>query len=232
MNKKISKAFLAIVLCLVTILAVPNVEVEAAKPKIKGGNKIIITQGSEHDLYIKLPKGLKRKQVKMSKIKYSNKGVVSIGSGGSYYPQTGLYNIGCDVYKTGKTKVSFTLKVKNKRYNYSITVISGKKYTNPVKSFKIGNREVASRFKKMMYGPSCNLNGKIIKVVPKRHWKLVAIVGYGYDGHDTIHTTFKNNTRIQTPGVEYYAVLCVTLKNTKTGVTQKLRVVGKDSPGG
>jgi len=219
MNKKISKAFLAIVLCLVTILAVPNVEVEAAAPKAKGGKTT--TVGSTYNLEIKLPKGLKQKQVKMSQSTSTNDKVISAPYG-EYNPKTGIYYLAGYASKKGKAKVSFTLKVKNKKYNYSMTITS-KKYANPVKSFKVENKEFASKFKKKATGVSTPIDGKVIKVTPKKGWKVVSIVGRGYAGQTPTWTTIKNNTRLQKSGVSYY-LLYVTLKNTKTGVTQRLTI--------
>ena len=215
MNKKISKAFLAIVLCLVTILAVPNVEVEAAAPKVNGAKTI--STGSNYEFKIQLPKKLKQKQVKMSKSKSSNK-KVAYAPYGEYNPKTGIYSFEGYAPKIGKAKISFDLKVKNKTHKYSMT-ITVKKYTNPVKSLKIGNKELAKAFNKksLTFNPSTD---KVIKVTPKKGWKLVSIVGRRYRGQTPVYTTIKNNTLLQKKDVGLY----VTLKNAKTGVVQKLTI--------
>ena len=215
MNKKISKAFLAIMLCLVTILAVPNVEVEAATPKAKGAKTI--TVGSSYELEIRLPKKLKQKQVKISKSKSSNEATISVPYG-YYNPETGIYTISGEALKTGKAKVSFNLKVKNKTHKYSIT-ITVKKYTNPVKSLKLDKKEFAPKFKKGAVTTSRLQPNKIIKVVPNKGWKLVSIVGR--ISPDTTPVKVNNNGKLNNNGNEYY-LLYITFKNTKTGVTQRL----------
>lgn len=213
MNKKISKALLAIVLCLATILAVPNVDVEAAAPKIKGGKTI--SAGSEYTLKIQLPKKLKRKQVKMSKSKSSNEAIMSIPYG-NYDSKTGVYTVSGSAFKSGKAKISFNLKVKNKTYKYSRT-ITVKKYANPFKSFKLGKKDFASKFKKATYAPYILKGSKTVKIVPKKNWKLVSIIGLTEPGAKP--AIIKNGDKIVS---DYYWHICVTMKNKKTGVTQEV----------
>ena len=205
-------------ICLIAIVSIPNVRAEAATPKAKGEKTIALISGysANYEFEIKLPKKLKEKQVKLSKSRSTNKKVVEAPQG-YYDSKTGVYRISGTALKAGRAKISFSLKVKSKTYKYSMT-ITVKKYTNPFKSFKLGNKEFASKFNKKTYVPYILKGSKTVKIVPKKDWKLVSIRGLTRPGAKPV--IIKNGAKISVK--DDYWHICVMMKNKKTGVAQEV----------
>ena len=214
MSKTIKKVLMVLMAIMLAIPVLTITEVEAATPKAKGVK--IISAGSSYELEIKLPKKLKQKQVKMSKSKSSNEKVISVPVG-YYNSKTGIYSISGYSLKSGKAKISFNLKVKNKTYKYSMT-ITAKKYVNPFKSFKLDKKEFAAKFNKKTYVPYILKGSKTVKIVPKKNWKLVSIKGLTGPGAKPV--IIKNGDKISIN--DGYWHICVTMKNQKRGITQEV----------
>lgn len=105
--------------------------------------------------------------------------------------------------KAGKAKITCT--VGGKKKSFTLVV---KKYKNPVKTFKVGGKNYASKFKKARDYYGGHKAGKLT-IKPASGWKLVSIYGDG--------GKVKNGKKIDKFG--FYQV---ELKNKKTGVVEYL----------
>ena len=106
--------------------------------------------------------------MKVSKLKSSNPKVVSVSVTENDDRST---SITCVPEKAGTATISFRVKVSGKTYKYSIpyTVI---KYANPVKTFKIGSVNYASKFKKSGHYIIGKKFSGYLTIVPKKGWVL------------------------------------------------------------
>ena len=86
----------------------------------------------------------------ITKVKSSNKKVVAVTQSGEFKAMFQM-----QFKKAGKAKVTF--KYKGKSYTMNVVVA---KYTNPVKTYKIGSKNYASKFKK---SPFYFAGGKVLK---------------------------------------------------------------------
>ncbi|MDO4400692.1 MAG: hypothetical protein Q4D27_07080 [Coriobacteriia bacterium] len=86
----------------------------------------------------------------ITKVKSSNKKVVAVSQSGEFKAMFQM-----QLKKAGKAKVTF--KYKGKSYTMNVVVA---KYTNPVKTYKIGSTNYASKFKKT---PFYFAGGKVLK---------------------------------------------------------------------
>jgi len=112
--------------------------------------------------------------MKVKNLKCSNPKVVSVSlteaDDRSFY-------ITCNPRKAGTANIQFQVKVQGKTYKYAIpyTVI---KYTNPVKTLKIGSVNYASKFKKSgVYIIGKKFSGKLY-ITPQKGWKLDRLYTY------------------------------------------------------
>ena len=91
-----------------------------------------------------------------------------------------------------------------------------KKYANPVKTFKVGSKNYASKFNKdyisVLYDQE-KLSGKL-EISPNKNWKLKKI----WLSKARTSKVVKNGDKISGYGVR------ATLKNTKTKVTEDIEL--------
>lgn len=101
---------------------------------------------------------------KLTDVKSSNEKVVA-----PLLNDTTLY---LSPMKAGKATVSYKYKGKTRKVKIVV-----KKYVNPIKTLKLGNKNYAKLFKKSIYGRAAYKNyvGKRIKVVPATGWKLKSL---------------------------------------------------------
>lgn len=128
----------------------------------------------------------------------------------------------------GQTVINFTGK-SGKVYTMNLTVV---KYSNPVKKFKIGSKNLASKFKKSNTGwySIKKTQKQKISIKPQKGWEIVDIDYSDYNLKKPVKK-IKNNKRIT---LKYYkstkrfmpasTMIHVKLKNTTTGAITILSV--------
>ncbi|MDO5539204.1 MAG: hypothetical protein Q4F83_03915 [Eubacteriales bacterium] len=189
----------------------------ASKPKMDKVEVCVLSSYKNqptNQVYITFSK-LSSTNVTVKNLKSSNKKVVTVGK-----PSVSSYvkslSIPLTFKKAGSAYISFDLKIGKKTYSYKKKV-SAVKYTNPMKSFKIGKTEFASRYKKYAGPVILNkaLSGKL-KIVPNKNWKIIFMdkmtLGEG-------SSKVKNNTKIV---LKRPSVLTVVLQNKKTGAVSSI----------
>ena len=113
--------------------------------------------------------------------------------------------------KAGKVTISY--KFLGKKHVLKLVF---KKYSNPIKNFRIGKKQLRSVFSK------CNENADVylekysgkIKITPKKGWKLVSKVRAYYE-EQTAFKDIRNGNKVP----KGCCVVCFKLKNTKTKET-------------
>lgn len=117
-------------------------------------------------------------------------------------------------------KATITYKFNGKTYTHKLVV---RKYANPVKTFKIGTKNYATKFKKYSSAQiTAKLAGKKVKVTPAAGWKLKYILVANDKGEKHVKNgyTFKKGDEM----------VDAILKNTKTGVEQAV-LIYRSGPG-
>ena len=211
-------AFLAIVMVVSCFVVFVPQKTYADMDSVKYAKKITISTVSK-ELYFDMSKEVKK--IKKVDITSSKPSVIKIDSSGFLV-----------VKKPGTTKL--TIKVKDKKgktykFKSNVKVV---KYTNAFKSFKIGTKEIKSKFKKYSgtYFESGQLKTGKIKITPNKGWKLKSIKyeAYNYsEDKEPVHISkkIKNKAKINLnrgKGWDYY--LTVKMYNKKTGLTEVYRI--------
>ena len=107
--------------------------------------------------------------------------------------------------KPGKASISYKLKGKQHTAKYVFV-----KYKNPMKSLKIGKKQLAKHFKRdCTWNPQKKLKGKL-KVKAAKGWKLVRITHNGKKVKNGKKITYRPDDD-----------LCLVFKNKKTKVVQR-----------
>ena len=199
---------LGLLMCTGSAYASPRLTT-AKSPQVVVYNPNYMPEGNWQ--FILPPKGIEDFTAEIYDLKSTNEKVI--------YPE--VYDddtILLNVYKPGKATISCTYHGEEYSINYIV-----KKYVNPVKSFKIGKKEYAKKFKKREL---CNLSVKTLKgklkIVPAKNWKIKKInLNYIKSGN-MLTKKVKNGQKIK--GVEVW----VTLKNKKTKAVERLILAGEE----
>ena len=133
---------------------------------------------------------------------------------------------GIGLKSSGKIKITATVHGKKKTKTISVKCL-GKKYTSPVKSFKIGTKQYKSKLKKTWsFGTNLTnaqykkLNGKKLSIKPAKNWKIASIKLHGATSKDKIYeAVIKNNTKLKK--LKYFEIE-VLMKNKKTHAIERL----------
>lgn len=173
-------------------------------------------------------------EMKRTKTSYETESLLSSYSSPSKY-DTYQYNIEFRINKPGKTNLTF--KIGNKSYKSVITV---KKYENPLKTAKMFGKNYASKIKDGYFADittkSTQKNQKFT-FEANTNWKITSVSFKRYDTNDGYYSSdhvqewYYFNTpkkkvscdvgTIEKKGAHYYSVeVCLT--NTKTGGTLKV----------
>lgn len=131
---------------------------------VKYSSRISVTKGD----YYAINMGTKTKNAKTVTVKSSKASVADAFMSGS--------TVMFDAKKAGKATLTITVTAKNgKKKTYKCKVVIYN-YTNPVKSFKVGNTQFASKFKRPNVGELYTGAKKAkVTVTPKAGWKLKKI---------------------------------------------------------
>lgn len=208
-------AIMAIVILATAIGATPAMTAHAASPKIEKNLyfRLYKTYSGSADVPI-----LNATKGKITKLKNSRPSVakVSVTNGKSLLVKP---------KKAGTAKVSFYFA--GKKLSTKITV---RKWENPCKAFKIGNKDYAKDFTKSEQFISARHKKDIaakIKITPKKGWKLLKIERMTSNEPTK---KIKNNTKVKLSikwtGTAIYAYF----KNLKTGVRERVYFGYGDSP--
>lgn len=208
-KRRVVSLVLAIAM-LVSIFGVLPVEAAETVPQFpyKNSTCYLMNPSLPHALLLR---GVsKTSQVK--NLKSSKKGVAAV----SVQQYEDVIAIVLDVRKTGKTKISFTVKYgaglkKSKKFSCTVSV---KAYANPCKMFKLGAKNYASGFRKSIISEGKNPN-KAQKLTIKANsgWKVTDVYGVNKKGKEK---TLKNGKNVNTKS---YVALLADFKNSKTGDT-------------
>lgn len=125
----------------------------------------------------------------------------------------GGYGFGVKVRKAGKAKVTYT--VGGSKRTLSFTV---RKYSNPVKSFKLGLKDYAAKFKKAKSHNIAKRKANLgrVSVKPAKGWKLKRIYS-GYSARNAL--TVKNGSKVGGA-----INLCAVLVHKASGLTETVEV--------
>lgn len=158
------------------------------------------------------------KKGKLTKVKSSNAKVVEVRPwGDDWKDSSGITIVGL---KKGKATITYTYKGKTRKVKVVV-----KKYSNPIKTLKIGKKNYAGKLKKYS---SVNLakwnacNGKKLSVTPAKNWKIVSIKCSYNNGDWSEHYAKKVKNGGKLPKAANGEVLVIVLKNTKNGGHQTI----------
>ena len=206
-------AFLAVVMlasCFVVVGA-PKAYADSAKV-VKYAKTVKISTGSP-EIYFDMSN--KVKKIKKVKVTSSNKSVLKV-----------VDSAFLEVKKAGTS--TLTIKVTDKsghvhKYKSTVKVY---KYKNAFKSFKIGKKQLRTKFKKYTnawfdYG---KLKSGKINITPASGWKLVSIKYEAYIGDKHYKKTIKNKSKINLDKNGDYEIT-VKMKNKKTGLKEEYIVM-------
>ena len=217
MKKNLTKRLSMILVLVMVMCLVPPVEAEAAskKPNFPGGIDFHYYAKDKSLNTEQWVLGKKGTNYKVTGLTSSNKKIVTVSK---IYDQE-YTCIKFKVKKAGKAKVSFKVKVGSKTYSYKCDV-SVSKYSNPVKTLKIGTKNYASKYNKNNYydlGGENKVTGKLT-VKTNKDWEIKFLYIWDYNKNKEIKV--KNNKNITLKENQSLMVSCYNNKTKVwTGIT-------------
>lgn len=120
---------------------------------------------------------------------------------------------------TAKLYISMKINGKTKKFISKIKVV---KYKNPVKSFKVGSKNIASKYKEnTFWSLKAQSSKQKISIKPASGWKIKSITCYTYRANGIPKVKkIKNNSKIS-QNVNH---LTVKMYNKKTKLTESLNL--------
>lgn len=223
MKRTVKNVLVSMMACFMLFFALPMMaEAKTVVPKVPSKTTLVylgnyIVDKSQPIYFSNQSKLAGQKlSIKANSIKSSNSKVVS------RYKYAISYN-DCPyvtISKPGTATVSFKVKTGGKTYNLK-TKVTVVKYTNPVKTLKVGKTNYASKFKKSNgYGLTKKdaKSGKL-QIKTKANWKITKIKII--DANTGAAVSAKNNTVVDLNG----KWLEITFKNTKTKAVESLTLM-------
>ncbi len=210
--KKRVLSLVLVVFTLVSMLAV--LPAEAAEPELPITEGVYFAMTPPVSFSIPIYGLTKKSQVKS--LKSSNKNVASVTV--NKYPGDKDVLFTVEPKKPGNATISIKVEYgkKTKTLKYKVTV---KKYVNVSTSFKIGSKDVASKFQKEMFASTRNPKKKEkISIKPRKGWELRAIRLSTKSGKQT---TIANNKKVN---LKKYSQIYVDFDNVKEGFSSTLVV--------
>lgn len=153
-------------------------------------------------------------------IKSSNRKVITPMDNADIYDA--VWADSFDTRKTGTAKLTITVKLKNGKMKKYVAKVKVVKYSNPVKQFKLGSRNLASKF-----GKNANLfisakkDREKISVQAKSGWKVKKISYTYYKGGKWRTRTIHNKDYIR---YEKNGTITVSMYKKKTKQTEMVTV--------
>lgn len=147
-----------------------------------GGKDISAFKGKVTSVYMKKGdldaygdyKNYDKNPKKITAVKSSNKKVATAKVVSFSYDGGSFSYILITKKKAGTTKITYTMAGKTKTVTYRVV-----KWKNPVKTFKVGSKNYASKFKKKASVPGTgDLVGQTVKVKAAKGWKVQKIYVY------------------------------------------------------
>ena len=158
------------------------------------------------------------KKGKLTKAKSSNTKVVEVYPWGEDWKHAnGITIIG---NKKGKATVTYTYR--GKKHRVKVVV---KKYSNPLKTLKIGKKNYARKLKKASYAGIAKwkaCKGKKVSVTPAKGWKIVSMRCGCYNADWSKYKAKKVRNGGKLPKAANGDGITITLKNTKNGAYQDI----------
>ena len=217
MKKRLTKMLSAMLVLVMVMCLVPPVEAAAAtkKPKFPGGIDFHYYAKDKPLNTEQWVLGEKGTNYKVTNLTSSDKKIVTVSK---IYDQE-YTCIKFKVKKAGKAKVSFKVKAGSKTYSYECDV-SVSKYSNPIKTLKIGTKNYASKFTKNNYydlGENKKVTGKLA-IKTNANWKIKYLYIWDYNKNKEIKV--KNNKNITLKKNQSLMVSCYNSKTKVwTGIT-------------
>ena len=167
----------------------------------KGKTTVVFLQKNQMLAYSDMKSGKKLTSAKSSNKKVATIKAMKADGGYTYLLLT--------MKKAGTTKITYKLAGKKKTVTLKVV-----KWKKPVKSFKIGSTNYASKYKKSsFFQTKTDIGGQTVKVKAARGWKVKKISYYA--GGDSLKK-IKNGKKLPS-GTTY---VCVDLKNKKTNAVE------------
>lgn len=154
-------------------------------------------------------------------IKSSNRKVIRPMDNADIYDA--IWQDSFDTRKTGKAKLTITVKKKNGKTRKYISKVNVVKYKNPAKKIQLGSRNLTSKFNKDVYTyDKTNKKKEKISVQAKPGWKVKAI-NYSYRNKKGkyITTTVKNKDYIR---YHKWGTISISMYKKSTKQTEKLMI--------
>ena len=185
----------------------------ADEPLLSPSYRFFLYENGDNHVLVYLNGDASSSKYSINKVTVSDKKVMTVkkGVGG------GQLALNCTLKKTGKVKVNLQLKNKKsgKIKKYS-SIVQIAKYSNPVKTLKIGSKNYAKYFKDNNYGywVKKSISGKIV-ITPSKGWELVDILKASQKTGKITHPKYTKNKKFTIPK----RYLCqFAFRNKKTGI--------------
>ena len=127
--------------------------------------------------------------------------------------------------KAGTAKLTISVLESGKKKTYKMTV-TVKKYSSPVKKYRIGSKNYAKKFKKWIQSQNTVFPKKKAKVSisAAKGWKLKSIIVYGSKKgqEDYVHKVIKNNSSFDFNKFSETDMITALFINKKTKVEEEL----------
>lgn len=233
MSKIIKKVLLVLMTLILAMPVLPVTEAQAASKKPTFSKNVTLVHYAKDKARnkgaweIRTDDEYGRDTIKVSKLKSSNSKVLKVHIANKGGKQEA---IGIQSKKAGTATVSFTATVNGKKHNFKCKV-KVVKYQNPFKSFKVGSKNYASKYKNTSFSawadnknwpaPSKDkIKGKL-NIVPNKNWKIKSIrVANAYE---TGWKKIKNKSKIDM-SKKNSRTLQIEMRNSKTGVEHEFLV--------
>ena len=146
----------------------------AQEPSLSPSYRFFIYKNGDNHAWLYMDGDSSSSKYSIKKVTVSDKSVMTVKKG-EFYGQLGA---NCTLKKTGKVTVRLWLKNKKSgkvtKYSAKVQVA---KYSNPVKTLKIGSKNYAKYFKDNDYGywAKKSISGKLL-ITPSKGWELIDII--------------------------------------------------------
>jgi hypothetical protein len=233
--KQKRKMFTALVLC-IALAAAALIPTETVKADsiltVSYAKTMVVSTGGSGEYYCEMSGSVKN--IKKVKVTSSNKKIIYIGAMNG--DSTGFVFTALKAGSANLTIKATLTSGKTKTYKAKVKAV---KYSNPVKSLKIGSKELASKLKKDMYASYKNKaesekvsvklkSGWTLKSIEHTYYKVVEKEASSGDSSDLDETIEEKTVKVKNGGKITYSdnegSLIIKVYNKKTKLTETLVV--------
>lgn len=236
--KKVWKKLTVLLLGVVMLLAaLPVQAANFCQVRLEGNKITAVYYPSKNSSYNEIAIGQiveGSKSSSLKNLKSSNKSVLTVKA--TKYKNGNVYSTEIMAYAKKAGTATVTFKAGGKNYKVKVTV---KNYTNPVSYIKVGSTKMsAAKFKKtnvanLKYSKFSNKKCKIT-VKPAKGWKLSGKIQFLSDYYESdgykipTQTLVVNGKNVvikgRKPSKSFYPCLQMVLVNSKTGISEIVRI--------